>query len=119
REPVHGDGGEQVRRLVEEELQIVPRAGAPERGEERRPAEPPSARAREVPEVDGEVAGERGVHPGACDASELASRCRADEGVEGELVDLDERDEDHHARDLSVVNTVTAMQVDLDRGLAE
>src|SRR5437016_3159144 len=59
------------------------------------------------------------ARPEACDAPELASRCRADAGVEGELIHLDERDEYHRAGDLPEREAVAAVQVEGDAALTE
>ena len=69
--------------------------------------------------MEEEVRAEEGIDGKRRGPPELARRGRADEGVEGQLVDLHEHDEDDRARDLPERQPVAAVEVEGDAALAE
>ena len=97
----------------------MPGPRAPEGRQQRRLTESPAAGAREVPEMDGEVEGERHVNGNRRDPAELARGRGAHQGVEGELVELDEGEEEHGAGHLPEGHLVATVQVERDAPLTE
>ena len=91
----------------------------PERREQRRLPEPPAARAGEIPEVDDQVEGQHHVDGNRRHPAELARRRGAHQGIEGELVDLDEGEEEHRAGHFPERHLVAAVQVERDAALTE